>query len=51
MDKLIENINISGEIQIVIFIILAILILSSIVLGIWGLFSKSKMLTELKTRT
>ena len=51
MDKLIENINISGEIQIVIFIILAILVLSSIVLGILGLFSKSKMLTELKTRT
>ena len=51
MDKLIENINISGEIQIVIFIILAILVFSSIVLGIWGLFSKSKMLTELKTRT
>ena len=40
-----------GEIQIVIFIILAILVFSSIVLGIWGLFSKSKMLTELKTRT
>ena len=51
MDKLIENINISGEIQIVIFIILAILVFSSILLGIWGLFSKSKMLTELKTRT
>jgi phosphatidate cytidylyltransferase len=51
MDKLIENINISGEIQIVIFVILAILVFSSIVLGIWGLFSKSKMLTELKTRT
>ncbi|MBL6593582.1 MAG: phosphatidate cytidylyltransferase [Flavobacteriales bacterium] len=51
MDKLIENINISGEIQIVIFIILAILVFSSIVLGIWGLFSKSKMLKELKTRT
>lgn len=51
MDKLIENINIPGEIQIVIFIILAILVLSSVVLGIWGLFSKSKMLTELKTRT
>ena len=51
MDKLIENINISGEIQIVIFIILAILVFSSIILGIWGLFSKSKMLTELKTRT
>ena len=51
MDKLIENINISGEIQIVIFIILAILVFSSIVLGVWGLFSKSKMLTELKTRT
>lgn len=51
MDKLIENVNISGEIQIVIFIILAILVFSSIVLGIWGLFSKSKMLTELKTRT
>ena len=51
MDKLIENINISGEIQIVIFIILAILVSSSFVLGIWGLFSKSKMLTELKTRT
>jgi|TARA_X000000950_G_scaffold232761_1_gene281959 phosphatidate cytidylyltransferase len=51
MDRLIENINISGEIQIVIFIILAILVFSSIVLGIWGLFSKSKMLTELKTRT
>jgi phosphatidate cytidylyltransferase len=51
MVKLIENINISGEIQIVIFIILAILVFSSIVLGIWGLFSKSKMLTELKTRT
>jgi len=51
MDKLIENINISGEIQIVIFIILAILVFSSIVLGFWGLFSKSKMLTELKTRT
>jgi len=51
MDKLIENINISGEIQIVIFIILAILLFSSIVLGVWGLFSKSKMLTELKTRT
>ena len=51
MDRLIENINISGEIQIVIFIILAILVVSSIVLGIWGLFSKSKMLTELKTRT
>ena len=51
MDKLIENINISGEIQIVIFIILAILVFSSVVLGIWGLFSKSKMLTELKTRT
>ena len=51
MDKLIENINISGEIQIVIFIILAILVFSSFVLGIWGLFSKSKMLTELKTRT
>ena len=51
MDKLIENINISGEIQIVIFIILAILVFSSIVLGIWGSFSKSKMLTELKTRT
>ena len=51
MDKLIENINISGEIQIVIFIILAFLVFSSIVLGIWGLFSKSKMLTELKTRT
>ncbi|MDA8669933.1 phosphatidate cytidylyltransferase [Flavobacteriales bacterium] len=51
MDKLIKNINISGEIQIVIFIILAILVFSSIVLGIWGLFSKSKMLTELKTRT
>ena len=39
MGKLIENINISGEIQIVIFIILAILVFSSIVLGIWGLFS------------
>ena len=51
MDKLIENFNISGEIQIVIFVILAILVFSSIVLGIWGLFSKSKMLTELKTRT
>ena len=51
MDKLIENINISGEIQIVIFIILAILVFSSIALGIWGLFSKSKMLKELKTRT
>lgn len=51
MEKLIENINISGEIQIVIFIILAILVFSSIVLGIWGLFIKSKMLTELKTRT
>ena len=51
MNKLIENINISGEIQIVIFIILAILVFSSIVLGIWGLFSKSKMLVELKTRT
>ena len=51
MDKLIENINISGEIQVVIFIILAILVLSSILLGIWGLFSKSKMLTEIKTRT
>jgi phosphatidate cytidylyltransferase len=51
MGKLIENINISGEIQIVIFIILAILVFSSIVLGIWGLFSKSKMLVELKTRT
>ena len=51
MDKLIENINISGEIQIVIFIILAILVFSSIVLGIWGLFSKSKILVELKTRT
>ena len=51
MDKLIKNINISGEIQIVIFIILAILVFSSIVLGIWGVFSKSKMLTELKTRT
>ena len=51
MDKLIQNVNISGEIQVVIFIILAILVLSSIVLGIWGLFSKSKMLTELKTRT
>ena len=51
MDKLIENINISGEIQIVIFVILAILEFSSIALGIWELFSKSKMLTELKTRT
>ena len=51
MDKLIENINISGEIQIVIFIILAILVFSSILLGVWGLFSKSKILTELKTRT
>lgn len=51
MDKLIEDINIPGEIQIVIFIILAILVISSVVLGIWGLFSKSKMLTELKTRT
>ena len=51
MDKLIENINISGEIQVVIFIILAILVLSSILLGIWRLVSKSKMLTELKTRT
>jgi phosphatidate cytidylyltransferase len=51
MGKLIENINISGEIQNVIFIILAILVFSSIVLGIWGLFSKSKMLVELKTRT
>jgi phosphatidate cytidylyltransferase len=51
MGKLIENINISGEIQIVIFTILAILVFSSIVLGIWGLFSKSKMLVELKTRT
>ena len=51
MDKLIENINISGEIQVVIFIILAILVFSSTVLGIWGLFSKSKILTELKTRT
>ena len=51
MDKLIQNINISGEIQVVIFVILAILVLSSIALGIWGLFSKSKMLKELKTRT
>ena len=51
MNKLIENINISGEIQIVIFIILAILVFSSIVLVIWGLLSKSKMLVELKTRT
>lgn len=51
MGKLIDNINISGEIQIVIFIILAVLVFSSIVLGIWGLFSKSKMLVELKTRT
>ena len=51
MDKLIQNINISGEIQVVIFVILAILVLSSIALGIWGLFRKSKMLKELKTRT
>ena len=51
MDKLIQNINISGEIQVVIFVILAILVLSSIALGVWGLFSKSKMLKELKTRT
>ena len=51
MDKLIQNINIPGEIQVVIFVILAILVLSSIALGIWGLFSKSKMLKELKTRT
>ena len=33
MDKLIQNINISGEIQVVIFVILAILVLSSIALG------------------
>ena len=48
MDKLIENINISGEIQIVIFIILAILVFSSIVLGIWDYLVSLKCLQSLK---
>ena len=51
MDKVIESINLPGEIQIVISIILGILVLSSLLFGIWGMFSSSAGLTELKTRT
>jgi phosphatidate cytidylyltransferase len=51
MDKVVESINLPGEIQIVISIILGILVLSSLLFGIWGMFSSSAGLTELKTRT
>ncbi len=51
MDKLIQKINLSGEIQIVVLIILSILVFSTLLFAIWGLFKKSNLLIELKTRT
>ena len=51
MDKLIKSINLPGEIQVVISVIVGILVLSTLLFWTWGLFSKPKVLTELKTRT
>lgn len=51
MDKLITSINLPGEIQVVISVIIGILVLSTLLFWTWGLFSKPKVLTELKTRT
>lgn len=51
MDKIIDSIGLSGEIQIVIGVILGILLVSSLLFWIWGLFQSSPGLTELKIRT
>jgi len=51
MDKLIASVNLSGEIQMVIGVILGILLLSSLLFWTWGLFRSSTGLSELKTRT
>ena len=51
MDKLIKSVNLAGEIQMVIGVILGILVLSSVLFWTWGLFSSSSGLSELKTRT
>lgn len=51
MDKIIKSLNLPGEIQIVVLIILGILIFSTLLFALWGLFKKSDGLSELKTRT
>jgi len=51
MNKLIDGISLSGEIQIVIGVILGILVVSSLLFWTYGLFKSSPGLTELKMRT
>ena len=51
MNKLIESVSLSGEIQMVIGVILGILVISSVLFWTWGMFSSNAGLTELKTRT
>lgn len=51
MNKLVESIGLAAEVQIVISIILGILIFSTLLFWIWGLFKSSDNLIELKTRT
>lgn len=51
MDKLITQLNLSGEIQIVVFIILSILVFATVLFGVMGKLSTSTNLHELKTRT
>lgn len=51
MDKLFKAIDLPAEIQAVITIIVGILVFATVLFWTWGLFSKAKMLVELKTRT
>lgn len=51
MDKIIQQLNLPGEIQIVVLIILSILVFSTLLFAVWGWIKESDGLTELKTRT
>ena len=51
MQKIIESINLSGEIQWVITIILSILIFATITFSIWNKLKPSKLVKEMILRT
>ncbi len=51
MDKIVQKLNLTGEIQIVVFIILILLVFSTILFSVWGVFKKTDSLRMLKTRT
>lgn len=51
MNKIIENINLPAEIQMVVLVIISILIFATVLFFIWGLIKPYSGLKELKTRT